>query len=533
MNAWTGIPVNRLTEDESEKLLHLEDELHKRVIGQDEAVEAVARAIRRARAGLKDPKRPIGSYLFLGPTGVGKTELSKALAEVMFSNEDAMIRLDMSEYMESHSVSKLVGSPPGYVGFDEGGQLTERVRRKPYCVILLDEIEKAHPDVMNILLQILDDGQITDAHGRKVNFENTVIIMTSDNGPHDEGGQNPQFFRNYGPFDGIKQDAWEGGFRVPTIVRWPGHVPAGSTSDHPSQFHDWMATLAEIGGVRAPFRSDGVSLLPTLLNKGTQPDSRLYMEYSAKMSRNKTTTPGYQDFLPSRRNAVRGDQQMVYLGKYKGVRTNIQSHADPFEIYDTAKDPAERHDLKDTPEGKKMQSIMHDKVLRMRRIYDYTHPARGTFAQRPYDAEPVPALRKEEMPGNLVPLTAQSSRGVSRKDGSVKRVLYLNVPETGKYVFFMKTPVKKGARAFVRLHDAHLLDAEYGYKPGAEVSSSMGEHTTENDPASTGMKPVPLEKGWHPFIIETEGFSGLPLFFWQKEGGEKREIPVQSFRVAG
>ena len=137
------------------------------------------------------------------------------------------------------------------------------------------------------------------------------------------------------------------------------------------------------------------------------------------------------------------------------------------------------------------------------------------------------------MPGNLVPLTAQSSRGVSRKDGSVKRVLYLNVPETGKYVFFMKTPVKKGARAFVRLHDAHLLDAEYGYKPGAEVSSSMGEHTTENDPASTGMKPVPLEKGWHPFIIETEGFSGLPLFFWQKEGGEKREIPVQSFRVAG
>ena len=164
-----------------------------------------------------------------------------------------------------------------------------------------------------------------------------------------------------------KQDAWEGGFRVPTIVRWPGRVPAGSVSDHPSQFHDWMATLAAIGGVRDPFRSDGVSLLPTLLNDGTQPDSRLYMEYSAKMSRNKTTTPGYQDFLPSRRNAVRGDQQMVYLGKYKGVRTNIQSHADPFEIYDTAKDPAERHDLKDTPEGKKMQPIMHDKVLRMRR----------------------------------------------------------------------------------------------------------------------------------------------------------------------
>ncbi len=190
VNAWTGIPVNRLTEDESEKLLHLEDELHKRVIGQDEAVEAVARAIRRARAGLKDPKRPIGSYLFLGPTGVGKTELSKALAEVMFSNEDAMIRLDMSEYMESHSVSKLVGSPPGYVGFDEGGQLTERVRRKPYCVILLDEIEKAHPDVFNILLQVLEDGRLTDSKGRTVDFRNTIIIMTSNIGAAAAAGRN-------------------------------------------------------------------------------------------------------------------------------------------------------------------------------------------------------------------------------------------------------------------------------------------------------------------------------------------------------
>ena len=256
------------------------------------------------------------------------------------------------------------------------------------------------------------------------------------------------------------------------------------------------------------------------------------MEYSAKMSRNKTTTPGYQDFLPSRRNAVRGDQQMVYLGKYKGVRTNIQSHADPFEIYDTAKDPAERHDLKDTPEGKKMQPIMHDKVLRMRRVYDYTHPVRGTFAQRPYDAEPVPALRKEEMPGNLVPLTAQSSQGVRRKDGSMKRELYLNVPETGKYVFFMKTPAKKGAKAFVRLHDAHLLDAEYGYKPGAEVSSSMGEGTTEGDAGKTGLKPIPLEKGWHPLLVETEGFPGLPELFWQREGGRKEAIPVQAFRMA-
>ena len=177
--SWTKIPVNKITQDENEKLKHLEETLHKRVIGQNEAVEAVSKAIRRGRVGLKDPNRPIGSFLFLGPTGVGKTELSKALAEALFGNEDAMIRVDMSEYMEPHSVAKLIGSPPGYVGYDEGGQLTEKIRRKPYSVILFDEIEKAHPDVMNMLLQILDDGRLTDATGRTVNFKNTVIIMTS------------------------------------------------------------------------------------------------------------------------------------------------------------------------------------------------------------------------------------------------------------------------------------------------------------------------------------------------------------------
>ncbi|MBQ7751893.1 MAG: ATP-dependent Clp protease ATP-binding subunit [Clostridia bacterium] len=182
---WTGIPVSKIAEEESEKLKHLEDVLHKRVIGQEKAVSAVSRAIRRGRAGLKDPKRPTGSFLFLGPTGVGKTELSKALAEAMFGSEDAMIRVDMSEYMEKHSVSKFVGSPPGYVGYDEGGQLTEKIRKQPYSVILFDEIEKAHPDVFNIMLQILDDGILTDAQGRRVDFRNTVIIMTSNLGAKD------------------------------------------------------------------------------------------------------------------------------------------------------------------------------------------------------------------------------------------------------------------------------------------------------------------------------------------------------------
>lgn len=182
VSEWTKIPVQRLAESESARLNKLEQTLHKRVIGQEEAVTAVAKAIKRGRVGLKDPKRPIGSFLFLGPTGVGKTELSKALSEALFGNEESMIRVDMSEYMEKHSVAKMIGSPPGYVGHDDGGQLSEQVRRHPYSVVLFDEIEKAHPDVFNILLQVLDDGHITDSQGRKVDFRNTVIIMTSNAG---------------------------------------------------------------------------------------------------------------------------------------------------------------------------------------------------------------------------------------------------------------------------------------------------------------------------------------------------------------
>ncbi len=183
--AWTGIPVYRLTEEETSKLLRMEDQLHHRIIGQEEAIKALSRAIRRTRAGLKDPKRPAGSFIFLGPTGVGKTELAKTLAEFLFDDEDALIQLDMSEYMEKHTVSRLVGSPPGYVGYDEGGQLTEAVRRKPFSVVLFDEVEKAHPDVFNTLLQILEDGRLTDAQGRTVDFKNTVLIMTSNLGTAD------------------------------------------------------------------------------------------------------------------------------------------------------------------------------------------------------------------------------------------------------------------------------------------------------------------------------------------------------------
>ena len=182
---WTGIPVHRLTQEETARLLEMENELHKRIVGQNEAITAVSKAIRRTRSGLKDPKRPSGSFIFLGPSGVGKTETAKALAEFLFGDEDSLIQIDMSEYMEKHTVSRLIGSPPGYVGYDEGGQLTEAVRRKPFSVVLLDEVEKAHPDVFNTLLQILEDGRLTDAQGRTVDFKNTVIIMTSNLGTKD------------------------------------------------------------------------------------------------------------------------------------------------------------------------------------------------------------------------------------------------------------------------------------------------------------------------------------------------------------
>src|SRR5690606_2386742 len=184
VSKWTGIPVSKLVEGEIEKLVHMESRLHQRVVGQDEAIEAVSNAIRRARAGLQDPNRPLGSFIFLGPTGVGKTELARALAEFLFDDDHAMVRIDMSEYQERHTVARLIGAPPGYVGYDEGGQLTEAIRRRPYAVVLFDEIEKAHPEVLNVMLQLLDDGRLTDGQGRTVDFRNTVVIMTSNVGSH-------------------------------------------------------------------------------------------------------------------------------------------------------------------------------------------------------------------------------------------------------------------------------------------------------------------------------------------------------------
>ena len=218
---WTNIPVSRLMEGEVQKLIHMEERLHARVVGQHEAITAVANAIRRARAGLQDPNRPLGSFIFLGPTGVGKTELARALAEFLFDDEHAMIRIDMSEYQEKHTVSRMIGAPPGYVGYDEAGQLTEAVRRRPYAVVLFDEIEKAHPEVLNVLLQLLDDGRLTDGKGRTVDFKNAVVIMTSNLGS--------QYIAE------VASSADRGGEELPEGVRRQGHARrCGSTSGRSS-----------------------------------------------------------------------------------------------------------------------------------------------------------------------------------------------------------------------------------------------------------------------------------------------------------
>jgi ATP-dependent Clp protease ATP-binding subunit ClpC len=269
----TGIPVTQLTQEERERLLKLEEQLHERIVGQDEAVEAIAEAVRRSRAGLGDPNRPTGSFLFLGPTGVGKTELARALAEILFGSEDLMIRFDMSEFQERHTVSRLVGAPPGYVGYEEAGQLTDAVRRRPYCVLLLDEIEKAHPDVFNILLQILDDGRLTDSKGRTVDFKHSVVIMTSNLG----ADRIREYASSGGSFEGLKEELMEllsRSFRPEFINRIDDIVVFRSLSeaqllDVTGLLLDRLSRRLRAQGIEVTFTEDAVNLLA---NEGYDPE---------------------------------------------------------------------------------------------------------------------------------------------------------------------------------------------------------------------------------------------------------------------
>ena len=395
--------------------------------------------------------------------------------------------------------------------------------------------------------------------------KNTIVVFTSDNGPHNEGSfigptQDPNFFESYGPFDGIKRDTWEAGIRVPAIVRWPAAIPAGRVSHVPSQFHDWMATFAEAGRMPVPAKTDGVSILPSLTGKGKQKPGVLYVEYNVKGQ-----TPNYKNFLPEHRNAPRLQQQIIYSGKYKGVRQNIRSHDDPFQIYDIEKDHKESRNLADTAEGRRYGEYFKNRVLQLRRIYDYHNSVRGCLAGRPYDSVPVPpsvvnegasgklefrllsekacpwvpkpeavrgyeSFAVEETSGCLVPGTVSKPSFCGEWKG------FLRIPETGVYTFFLETDANAGSKAFVRLHDMQLVDADFHYKPGSRASSSSAAGTTECTP-ETGKKGVPLAAGLHPVSIGYVHGAGASKagvkLLWSRNGGTPEEIPASSFSVSG
>ncbi len=389
--------------------------------------------------------------------------------------------------------------------------------------------------------------------------DNTLIVFLSDNGPHNEGSflgiaQNPSFFRSYGPFDGIKRDTWEGGFRVPALVRWPAGIPAGGVTNTPGQFHDWMATFAELAGVPVPERCDGIYLLPTLTGKGEQKPGIVYTEYNYAGN-----TPNYKDFAPAHKKAPRGQMQMIMVDDYKGVRMQIKSQDDDFQIYDTIKDPQELNNLAGTaPKFDALQKKMKDKALTIRRPYDYYNQVRGCQAKRPYDSAPVPGVAVEgTRPGLLLSLdypqalpwvpSAQSApaqaktrpvKGVSlpgslKGDFTVSWQGYLDIPEDGDYTFHVSTDANDGSKAFIRLHDMPLVDADFAYKPGTEVDSSSAIATTECK-APTGKTPVHLKAGLHPVRIGYVHGNGPAKpslkFEWTAPGKQQTVIPDSQFQ---
>ncbi|MDH3069912.1 sulfatase-like hydrolase/transferase [Akkermansia sp. N21169] len=393
--------------------------------------------------------------------------------------------------------------------------------------------------------------------------KNTLVVFASDNGPHNEGSfykfvQNPSFFRSYGPFDGIKRDMWEGGMRVPALVRWPAAIPAGQVSQNPGQFHDWMATFAEVAGVPVPARTDGTSLIPTLTGHGERQEPGIvYFEYNYGGK-----TPAYADFADEHKNAIRGQQQAVYIGKYIGVRTGIKNQSDDFQIFDTEKDPQETNNLATSlPNASKLQQEMKDKVLRVRRVYDYNNTVRGNLVHRPYDNELVPGVEAPDAKPGLAfalidskpaPWVPRAPKGT--KTESVNGLVFpaslasdkkgfsgewsglIRIPKDGDYKFFVKTDANSGSKAFVRLHGKDgmaLVDADFAYTPGEEVDSSAAMGTDECKPAKTGMTPVHLKAGLHPITIgyvHGAGESAPVLdFSWKGPQIKKALVPADAF----
>lgn len=402
------------------------------------------------------------------------------------------------------------------------------------------------------ILKLLDDLRISG---------NTMVVFTSDNGAHNEGGHKPEVFRSYGPFDGIKRDLYEGGFTVPAFVRWPAGIPKGKVTTLPSQFHDWMATFADLAGVPVPARSDGKTLLPTLTGKGEQEPSIIYSEYVYPGK-----TPNYEDFSPEHRSSIRGQQQVIYVGKYKGIRRDIKSHADDFSIYDTAQDTQEINNLADRGGVfANIQQQMKDRVLQVRRVYDYKRESGAEVnGARPYDKEAVPALRDAVNTSQGLVFRLYSNKAEpwvpaltlqqKRQPGTLTQGIvvpedikgsfsgewegYLAIPEEGLYAFFLTTDDNEGSKAFVRLHDMALIDADFAYTAGTEVSSSSATGATEINEEKSGRKAVPLKAGLHPIrigYVHAQGTQSPGLVLkWQKKGSpEKETIPSRCLVYKG
>lgn len=458
-----------------------------------------------------------------------------------------------------HGGLQWIGKPGQLINTARGGKRDAYIEPR-YAAKNWPESAKRHAS----MIARIDDGVGDIIHllkDLKID-EKTFIVFLSDNGPHNEGSfmkfvQNSAFFASYGIFGGIKRDTWEGGLRVPAIVRWPQHVPDGRQTDSPGQFHDWMATFADLAGIPVPDRCDGVSLLPSITGQGVQQPGIIYTEYNYP-----GTTPDYQDFAPSHRKSPRNQMQVLMIDSWKGIRLNISSQDDDFMIFDTEKDPSESNNLAGTsPEMEKIQQRMKDRVLQIRRPCDYFNKDRGNMAKRPYDNALVPAsaidldvlepglafIPRPESDLPWVPKITKDAASLRRAVNGINMTPfakgrehrsaghwtgYINIPEDGNYKFFITTDDNKGSKAFARLHDMQLIDADFAYKPGTRVDSSSAIGAGEERP-ETEKTPVRLKKGLHPVSIGYVHGKGEEepklIFEWESPRIPRQTVPNSAF----